>query len=96
MRTKTPQNITTQGTTHRTTQLKQAFLVRKEMVRSEVRSKTGYIFLVDRSAVDSLVDRKKTPQDLLRSDVRSKMMVNSLLVTSEVNSKKALFIIDRL
>jgi hypothetical protein len=39
---------------------------------------------------------KRLRKDLLRSDVRSKMMVNSLLVTSEVNSKKALFIIDRL
>jgi len=35
-------------------------------------------------------------KEQVRSDVRSKMMVNSLLVTSEVNSKKALFIIDRL
>jgi len=35
-------------------------------------------------------------KEMVRSEVRSKMMVNSLLVTSEVNSKKALFINDRL
>ena len=32
---------------------------------------------------------KRLRKEQVRSDVRSKMMVNSLLVTSEVNSKKA-------
>jgi len=41
---------------------KTGFFSAQKIVRKVVRSKTGYIFLVDRSAVDSLVDRKKTPQ----------------------------------
>jgi hypothetical protein len=41
---------------------KAGFLSTQNNGTQGVRSKTGYIFLVDRSAVDSLVDRKKTPQ----------------------------------
>ena len=75
---------------------KTGFFSAQKIVRKVVRSKTGYIFLVDRSRLTAWLTEKRLRKDLLRSDVRSKMMVNSLLVTSEVNSKKALFIIDRL
>ena len=70
---------------------KTGFFSAQKIVRKVVRSKTGYFFWLT-----AWLTAKRLRKEQVRSDVRSKMMVNSLLVTSEVNSKKALFIIDRL
>ena len=61
---------------------KTGFFSAQKIVRKVVRSKTE-------------IRAKHGFKIKVRKVVRSKMMVNSLLVTSEVNSKKALFIIDR-
>jgi hypothetical protein len=66
---------------------KTGFFSAQKIVRKVVRSKTGYFFWLTEARLTAWLTEKRLRKEQVRSDVRSKMMVNSLLVTSEVNSK---------